>query len=237
MTGEQPFIYREEYNPEKDRIRALAEAANKRKLRVADALREMVGPPEIAGEYFLIGTQRSEKYHGPVYGFTHYDRKGIPSWQYLEKPDQEKKSLVVTKLAKVAIISALFGDINRNWPEDIRPRKNNSAPRPRSRLDDIITSRPRPHYGWTPDPFEEEGVALHAIPELINCASQLKGTVDIVRYTIPPFPGLGEPAEPIPQFSTGMYNLRDGAITVATVNVLGQDLPEISAIQYPEAIN
>ncbi len=236
MAAEQPFTYREEYDSEKDRIRALAEAANKRKLRVADALREMVGAPEIAGQYFLIGSRRSEKYHGPVYGFTHYDRRGIPTWQYLENPGRETKSLVVTKLAKVAIISALFGDINRNWPENVRPQKNNSVPRPQSRLDDIITSRPRPHYGWTPDPFEEEGVALHAIPELINCAPQLEGAVDIVHYGAP-VPRLRGPAEPIPQFGTGMYNLREGAITVATVNILGQDLPEISAIQYPEPIN
>lgn len=232
MTEEQPFRSWESYDPEKDRIRALAQAANKRKLRVADALREMVGAPEIAGRYFLIGSRTSEKYHGPVYGFTHYDRKGIPTWQYLENFGQETKSLVVTKLAKVAIIAALFGDINHNHPEDIISNRG----RPQSRLDSIITSQPRPHYGWTPDPFEEEGVALHAIPELINCAPQLEGAVDIVHYGAP-IPGLRGPAEPIPQFGTGMYNLREGAITVATVNILGQDLPEISAIQYPKPIN
>lgn len=232
MTVEQPFEHWRPHNAERERIKGLVEAANERKLRVANALREMVGAPEIAGEYFLIGTRQSEKYHGPGYGFTHYDRRGMPSWQYLEDPRDQKKSLVVAKLAKVAIISALFGDINWNWAEDLRSQKDNHAPRPMSRLDSIITSRPRPHYGWAPDPFEEEGIALHAIPELINCAPQLTGFVDIVHHS-----PLYSAPEPIEKFGTGIYNLREGAITVATVQILGQDLPEIRAIQYPKPIN
>ncbi len=234
MAFEQPYRHGMSYDPERERIQTLAEAANKRKLRVADALREMVGAPDGAGDYFLIGTQQSEKYHGPVFGFTHYDRRGVPSWQYLEKPDDIKKILVASKLAKVAIISALFGNINQNQPEDLRNFFGNKdrPARPASRLDSIMTSQPRPHYGWTPDPFEEEGVALHAIPELINAASQLSGYVDVVHYGS----SCREP-EPIPKFGVGVYNLRDGAITVATVNVLGQDLPEIEPIRYPKPIN
>jgi hypothetical protein len=234
MTFEQPFRYWEEYNPEKERIRALAEAANERKLRVADALREMVGAPDVIGQYFMIGTQQSEKFHGATFGFAHYYRRGVPSWQYLEKPDQVKKVLVVSKIAKVAIISALFGNINQNRPEESVNRFGDTSKpsRPQSRLDSIVTSQPRPHYGWTPDPFEEEGIALHAIPELINCAPQLSGYVDVVHYAS----CYGE-AEPIPRFGVGVYNLRVGAITVATVNILGQDLPEIEPIRYPKPIN
>lgn len=207
------------HNPENERIQAIADAANERKISVRRAVTEIVGPPQEAGSIFAIGTPQTNGFHHPNYGFKRYSR-AIPGWHYLQKPGpDERPVLIATKLPKVAIITALFGDINEIASE------SSATGRPKSQLDPSITSRPRPHFGWKPDAFEEDGVKAHALPELINAAPQLTGSIDFVR------PAVNE-VEPFPDFGLGMYLLYFTGVTIASVTVLGRDLPDITATSY-----
>lgn len=218
------------YNVENERVKAIANAANKRKISIRRAITEIVGPPDVAEGLFAVGTRQTSGLHHPHYAFKRYSRN-VPGWHYLEKPGPDERSLLIaTKLTRVAIISALFGDINETMPEPGTAAWKHATARPASRLDPSITSRPRPHFGWTPDAFEEDGVKLHALPELINAAPQLSGYIDIIR------PSWGD-IEPLPEFGIGMYAMRGTGVTIAAINVLGKDLPEITAVTYPNPIN
>lgn len=216
-----------------DRIRDLADAANRREVSIQQAIREAVGPPNEIGTFFAIGTPESKFLHDPFYQFNFFSHS-IANWCYMEKPGvEEKPTLVVTKLSRVAIISALFGDINEHTQSEHLEnctdplRVINPCACPPATFSTSIIDRPRPHFGWDPDPHEEEGVALHALPELINKAHKLSGFIDIVEV-----PWL-HTAEPLPEFGVGMYKLTSPLPRIATIHVLGRDLPETRAVTYP----
>lgn len=214
-----------------ERVCNLANAANQRRMPVAEAIREAVGPAYEAGLFFAVGTPESKFIHDTHYGSKFFSHT-VPGWHHIEKQDKDSRPiLLTTKIAKIAIASALFGDLNHSITTCDDPYHTLCLCTPEAQSETGLTDRPRPHFGWRPDPLEDEGVRLYALPELINGVSKLSGVVDIVTPMLP-----GNHIEPLAELGVGMFACRFGCDTVASIRIQGYDLPETDAFIPPSPL-
>lgn len=165
----------------------------------------------------LLGTVESSPIHSvrPGRDLLQYDRN-IGIWMH-----SEVDAVYITDSPEVAIMCALFGDMN------VAP------PGQRALLNKPLTTKPSPHFGWEAGHFDSDPDALiyFARPELIRAARKLGSTVlghiDIVRFEPEQFRRLDIQGvdDTVVKVQSKYISLGD-VETVASIPVRGMDLPK-----------
>lgn len=188
-----------------------------------------------SGRFLLIGTVQSQAVHVPRPAHQHYDTE-LKAWVLDAEPSQ-KSALYATDVGGIAVLSALFGDLN-----EVDQRKRLGVP---------LTDLERPHFGWEPsDPdWDSRLFKYYALPELISAVRKqgyaLEASIDVIErpvrgynFSLYPF-SLPEDHEnvlpperqdqPYTQLPSGIHHgttdIQGEAITYMSIPVNGTDLP------------
>lgn len=192
----------------------------------------------LAAGYLFIGTAQSEPIHYPTSGQRYLDRH-LDHEVYVEEPEQP--ILQATWSGKLAIMGAVFGDINKPGQ-----RKAMGAP---------LTAEPH-IYGWyglhykevqarlglaDNDPgYHEDAIGIQADLELLHAVQKLHdnltGSIDILRmdesfYLVGDKP---EAEENRTRTRPGIVISRHAHASVATLPVFGSDLWQTNIVPTTE---
>jgi hypothetical protein len=182
--------------------------------------------------FLLIGSVQSQETRLPTLGKQHYDTD-LKAW-VLDSDPHSGPSLYGTNVGGIAVLSALFGDLNEH--------------NERKRLGIPLTDADRPHFGWElTHPDHDSIFTYYALAELISSARklghELQGSIDVVdwpqldpyqvvapmsdaEYQPPPTPSMRARQERTlpPGIHHASYAFND-AITYMSIPVNGTDLP------------
>lgn len=185
------------------------------------------------GNFLLIGTLQTQEAHAPTLNHQNYDTN-LRAW-VLDRKASMGPVLYATRIGGIAVLSALFGDLN-----EFDQRKRLGIP---------LTDADRPHFGWEKrissvntlqDTREHFDYTYYALPELISAARKLgpdlRGSIDVIAkprlipYLKPPEEDGGYPRfiteapDIAPGISHGVFGFGD-AETYMSIPVDGTDLP------------
>ncbi len=129
------------------------------------------------GEFLLIGTVKTQWAHEPTFNHQRYDTD-LKAW-VLDADPPANPVLYATHVGGIAVLSALFGDLN-----EFDQRKRLGMP---------LTEQDRPHFGWESCPSfvntrlgerQHRDYTYYVLPELISTARKLgptlEGSIDVI---------------------------------------------------------
>lgn len=188
----------------------------------------------VAKDYNLLGTAQSQAVHEPV-ADQHYGDRHLGHEVYVEDPGIPV--LQATWSGKIAIMGAVFGDIN--------------VPQQRQQLGNPLTDGPH-RYGWfglLPEVIQEkldlplgdlgyvqESIALQADLELLHAVRRqhdtIVGGVDVLAWNESYYflTGAQDPGEIRSVTRPGIVLTRQAQTTVATLPIYGSDLWETGIV-------